>query len=57
MSNFELVNFNFQLKPGELCVVVGQVGCGKSTLLISLLSEMQKVTGTFSLNGRKAYSS
>lgn len=45
-----LDDINFQIKKGSLVAVVGQVGCGKSSLLSALLGDMQKLSGTVSLD-------
>ena len=37
---------NFELKPQDLMVVVGQVGCGKTTLLYSLMEETKLKSGS-----------
>ena len=36
---------NFELRPGELMIVVGSVGAGKSSLLHALMNETNKTGG------------
>ncbi|XP_017763434.1 PREDICTED: probable multidrug resistance-associated protein lethal(2)03659 isoform X2 [Eufriesea mexicana] len=52
-----LKNFNINVKPGELIVVVGQVGSGKSSFLNVLLKELPLTAGTLQMNGTFAYAS
>ena len=47
---------NIQVDPGELLVVIGSVGSGKTCLLYAILSEIERVSGTLSLNGTISYS-
>lgn len=46
---------NFDLKKGELMVVVGQVGCGKTTLLHSIMEETRLCEGKHTIEGTIAY--
>ena len=39
-----LRDITFQLAPGELCMVVGQVGSGKSSLVSAILGELYQVS-------------
>lgn len=48
-------NLNFEVTPGELLVIVGQVGCGKTTTLMSILEETSKVFGNLKVAGTIAY--
>lgn len=52
-----LTNINLEIKPGTLCVVVGQVGSGKSSLLQLLLKELTPNTGTMEVAGKLSYAS
>lgn len=47
---------NIEVNPGELLVVIGSVGSGKTCLLYAMLSEIERVSGTLSLNGTISYS-
>lgn len=51
-----LKNVNIDVNPGELLVVIGSVGSGKTCLLYAMLSEIERVSGTLSLNGTISYS-
>ena len=46
---------NFDLKKGELMVIVGQVGCGKTTLLHSIMEETRLCEGKHTIEGTIAY--
>jgi ATP-binding cassette subfamily C (CFTR/MRP) protein 1 len=50
-----LDNVTFQVKPGELCAVVGRVASGKSTLCSSVLNETVLGSGSVTLKGKVAY--
>jgi ABC-type multidrug transport system fused ATPase/permease subunit len=50
-----LSDISFDLKQGELLVVVGAVGSGKTTLLLSLMGELSKIEGDFDSLGKFAY--
>lgn len=50
-----LQNVNFNLRSGELMVVIGYVGSGKSTLLKSILNETKLIKGDFEIKGSIAY--
>jgi len=50
-----LSGINFEVKAGELVVVIGEVGSGKSTLLQSILGESIKVSGDVEVHGSLAY--
>jgi ABC-type multidrug transport system ATPase subunit len=44
-----LPSVDFDVKPGQLVAVVGQVGSGKSSLIQALLGEMEKHGGNVAL--------
>ncbi|KAI7757136.1 LOW QUALITY PROTEIN: hypothetical protein M8C21_029489, partial [Ambrosia artemisiifolia] len=48
-------NLNFEIKKGELAVIVGTVGSGKSSLLASVIGEMHKTSGKVKVFGSTAY--
>ncbi|XP_076936304.1 ABC transporter C family member 14-like [Bidens hawaiensis] len=48
-------NLNFEIKKGELAVIVGTVGSGKSSLLASVIGEMHKTSGKVKVFGTTAY--
>ncbi|KAJ0743496.1 putative ABC-type xenobiotic transporter [Helianthus annuus] len=48
-------NINFEIKKGELAVIVGTVGSGKSSLLASVIGEMHKTSGKVKVFGSTAY--
>lgn len=50
-----LKNVNIEVNPGELLVVIGSVGSGKTCLLYAILSEIERVSGSLSLNGVISY--
>ncbi|XP_054711811.1 multidrug resistance-associated protein 1-like [Uloborus diversus] len=50
-----LEGINFNIKSGTLIAIVGQVGSGKSSLLSAILGDMDKLSGTVSINGKIAY--
>lgn len=52
-----LSNIELHIKPGTLCVVVGQVGSGKSSLLQLLLKELPVNSGTVEVVGRTSFAS
>lgn len=52
-----LSNINLFLKPGTLCVVVGQVGSGKSSLLQLILKELPLISGKLQVSGQVSYAS
>ncbi|CAG9318093.1 unnamed protein product [Blepharisma stoltei] len=56
IDNDVLTDINFELKKGELLIVVGQVGSGKSSLLLGLLDELFKSNGQVKINGKASYS-
>ena len=43
---------SFEIKEGDLCVIIGSNGAGKSTLMSSLIG-MLDATGDIYLNGEK----
>ena len=46
---------NFELKSGELMIVVGTVGSGKTSLLHALMNETNKTGGEQEVRGKIAY--
>lgn len=56
-TNLSLTGINFEVRPGELLVIVGRVGSGKSSILMALMGELPIVTGDLKLWGRISYSS
>jgi len=50
-----LENVSFNVKPGELCAIVGRVGSGKSTICSAVLNETVIDSGKIILKGRVAY--
>jgi phospholipid/cholesterol/gamma-HCH transport system ATP-binding protein len=45
-------DINFEVKQGEVFVILGGSGCGKSTLLKNMISLIKPVTGKVLINGR-----
>lgn len=54
-ENDVLSALNFELKTGDLMIVVGSVGAGKTSLLHSLMNETNMTGGTQVKRGRIAY--
>jgi ATP-binding cassette, subfamily C (CFTR/MRP), member 1 len=52
-----LENVSIDVRPGELCAVVGKVGSGKSTLCSAILNETILYNGKISVRGKIAYAS
>ena len=50
-----LSEINFELKTGDLMIVVGSVGSGKTSLLHALMNETNKTGGSQIVKGRIAY--
>ncbi|XP_023932340.1 canalicular multispecific organic anion transporter 2 [Lingula anatina] len=50
-----LQHLNFEIPPGSLVAVVGQVGSGKSSLLSALLGDMECISGEINVKGSVAY--
>ena len=50
-----LSEMNFELKSGDLMIVVGSVGSGKTSLLHALMNETNKTGGTHQVRGKLAY--
>ncbi|XP_014214762.1 probable multidrug resistance-associated protein lethal(2)03659 [Copidosoma floridanum] len=46
----------FEITPGSLTAIVGQVGAGKSTLFNTILSEICPIDGDVKVNGKISYS-
>ena len=55
-----LKNIDFEVKPGELVAIVGEVGCGKSSLLQAIINSLillnPKECDGIHINGRVGYS-
>ncbi|MBN2588368.1 MAG: ATP-binding cassette domain-containing protein [Sedimentisphaerales bacterium] len=47
-----LKDINFEVKQGEIFVILGGSGCGKSTLLKSMISLIKPVTGKVLIDGK-----
>ncbi|XP_044730121.1 probable multidrug resistance-associated protein lethal(2)03659 [Chrysoperla carnea] len=52
-----LSNITFELKPGQLCAIIGSVGSGKSSILQLLLKELSINRGTLDIHGKVSYCS
>lgn len=52
-----LRNLTYQVKAGELLIIVGRVGSGKSSVLMSILGELPLAAGRMKIRGRLSYSS
>ena len=50
-----LKSISMEVKPGELCALVGRVASGKSTLCSAILNETFLKSGSISLKGSVAY--
>ncbi len=50
-----LSEVNFELKSGDLMIVVGSVGSGKTSLLHALMNETNRTGGTQIVKGKIAY--
>jgi len=50
-----LASVDFQVKPGELCVVIGRTGAGKSGLMSALIGDLPVDQGVVALNGSVAF--
>jgi ATP-binding cassette subfamily C (CFTR/MRP) protein 1 len=46
---------NLEIKKGMKVAICGTVGSGKSSLLLSILGEVEKLSGTVKVSGTKAY--
>lgn len=51
-SKFVIKNMSFTIKPGQLCVIVGENGAAKSTSLKLILRLYEVDEGTILINGR-----
>ncbi|CAH3029808.1 unnamed protein product [Porites evermanni] len=47
-----LQDVSFEVKQGDLCMIVGPVGSGKSSLLMMLLGEMRVIEGHLCIRGK-----
>lgn len=52
-----LNDVSLEIKPGNLCCVIGSVGAGKSSLLQLLLKELPISNGKLNVNGQISYAS
>lgn len=50
-----LSNASMSVKQGELCFIIGEVGSGKTSLLLSILGEINMITGQVRRTGRLSY--
>ena len=50
-----LSELNFELKTGDLMIVVGSVGAGKTSLLHALMNETNKTGGSHCVQGKIAF--
>ena len=50
-----LSEMSFELRSGDLMIVVGSVGAGKTSLLHALMNETNKTGGTHQVHGKIAY--
>nr|UOU03343.1 ATP-binding cassette subfamily C4-4-2 [Brachionus rubens] len=54
-ESLTLKNMSFEVTDGKLLGVIGPVGSGKSSLLLSLLDELQKMSGEIDIKGSLFY--
>ncbi|XP_061925145.1 ATP-binding cassette sub-family C member 4-like [Entelurus aequoreus] len=52
-----LQNVSFNVRPGQLLVVIGRVGSGKSSLLSAVLGELSQESGVVKVRGALTYTS
>ncbi len=50
-----LFNQDFQMHQGRLNCIIGQVGSGKTSLLHAILGELEKTSGSVTVNGSISY--
>ncbi len=50
-------NISFDVKPGELTVIIGSVGSGKTSVLMSIIKELPIVSGEIKISGKISYAS
>lgn len=50
-----LRNITYQVRAGELMIIVGRVGSGKSSVLLSILGELPLASGRLQVQGRVSY--
>lgn len=50
-----IYNANFDVRKGELFMVIGSVGSGKSALIYSMINELKRTSGSCTINGSIAY--
>lgn len=51
-----LRNVSYEVRSGELMIIVGRVGSGKSSVLMSILGELPLASGKLNIRGRISYS-
>jgi len=51
-NNVVLEDVNFEVRPGEIFVILGGSGCGKSTLLKHMISLQEPVKGRILIDGK-----
>ncbi|XP_077861532.1 ATP-binding cassette sub-family C member 5-like [Saccoglossus kowalevskii] len=54
-SNATLFDINLSVKKGQLIGICGGVGSGKSSIISAILSQMQLISGSVSIDGNMAY--
>jgi ATP-binding cassette subfamily C (CFTR/MRP) protein 4 len=54
-ASFSLGPLTLEVKKGELVIVVGPVGSGKSSLLMSIMGELETISGSIAANDKIAY--
>ena len=54
-NSFQLKNLNIEINNNGLIAVIGPVGSGKSSFLMSLLEELEIISGDVKINGSVFY--
>jgi ATP-binding cassette, subfamily C (CFTR/MRP), member 4 len=54
-TGFSLDNLTFEVKPNQLVAIIGPTGSGKSSLLLSIIGEMEKMSGNVEIKGSVFY--
>ncbi|CAG7725549.1 unnamed protein product [Allacma fusca] len=52
-NGFKIHDFNVNVKKNQFVGIVGEVGAGKSSFLLSLLGELEKISGTIAFNDHR----